>query len=59
LLWTDGRYFLQAEQELYPTWTMKKMLAGEKRWFEHIIEFYPKGTKIGVDPRLLTARKLD
>jgi hypothetical protein len=38
---------------------MKKMLAGEKRWFEHIIDFYPKGTKIGVDPRLLTARKLD
>jgi hypothetical protein len=37
---------------------MKKMLAKEKKWFEHIVEFYPKGTKIGVDPRLLSACKL-
>ena len=33
LLWTDGRYFLQAEKELYPGWQLKKMVAGEKQWF--------------------------
>ena len=34
---------------------MRKMLQGEKRWFEHIVEKYPKGSKIGVDGRLLAA----
>ena len=34
---------------------MKKMLAEEKKWFEYIIDNYPKGTKLGLDPRLLTA----
>jgi hypothetical protein len=48
---------LQAEKELYPTWTMKKLLVGEKKWFEHIVAFYPKESKIGIDPRLLSARK--
>ncbi len=55
LLWTDGRYFLQADKELQEGWKLKKMLATEKKWFEHIIEKYPKGTKIGIDGRLVTA----
>lgn len=36
LLWTDGRYFLQAEKELHEGWKMKKLIAGEKKWFEHL-----------------------
>ena len=28
LLWTDGRYFLQAEKELHEGWKMQKLLAG-------------------------------
>jgi hypothetical protein len=24
-MWTDGRYFIQIEKELYPGWQMKKM----------------------------------
>jgi Xaa-Pro aminopeptidase len=55
LVWTDGRYFLQAEKELLPGWSMKKMLAQEKKWFEHIAENYPKGTKISIDGRLISA----
>ena len=36
LLWTDGRYFLQAEKELTEGWSMRKMIESEKKWFEHI-----------------------
>jgi Xaa-Pro aminopeptidase len=54
LLWTDGRYFLQAEKELLPGWELRKLLQGEKMWFEHVIADYP-GASLGVDPRLLTA----
>lgn len=57
LVWTDGRYFLQAEKELYPGWQMRKLIAGEKTWFEHVVANYAKGSKLGVDPRLLTAGK--
>lgn len=32
LLWTDGRYFLQAQNELYPGWELKKM-GQDKAWF--------------------------
>ena len=41
LLWTDCRYFLQAEKELFEGWKMHKLLEGEKKWFEHIVENYP------------------
>jgi Xaa-Pro aminopeptidase len=37
LLWTDSRYFLQAEKELTEGWSMRKLLAEEKKWFEHVI----------------------
>lgn len=57
LLWTDSRYFLQAEKELADGWSMRKLLEEEKKWFEHIAENYPKGSVVGVDPRLLTAGK--
>ena len=26
LLWTDGRYFLQAEKQLHEGWSMRKLL---------------------------------
>jgi Xaa-Pro aminopeptidase len=55
LLWTDSRYFLQADKELTEGWAMRKLLEGEKTWFEHIVENYPKDAVVGVDPRLLTA----
>lgn len=55
LLWTDSRYFLQAEKELTEGWAMRKLLEGEKKWFEHVVENYPKDSVVGIDPRLLTA----
>lgn len=33
ILWTDSRYFLQAEKELQEGWQMKKLIEGEKKWF--------------------------
>ena len=32
-LWTDSRYFLQAEKELQEGWEMRKLVEGEKKWF--------------------------
>lgn len=55
LLWTDGRYFLQAEKELEEGWSMRKMLEGERKWFEHISDRYPPKTRIEIDARLIAA----
>lgn len=51
LLWTDGRYFLQAEQELTRSWTL--MRAGTptcpdiERW---LADNLPRGSRVGIDP---------
>ena len=54
-LWTDGRYFLQAEEQLDPNnWTLMKQ--GQKdvpsitEWLGNITKHY----RIGIDPKLLT-----
>jgi Xaa-Pro aminopeptidase len=56
LMWTDGRYFLQAEKELGEGWEMRKMGRGEQRWFEHIAKEYPKGTVVEIDGQLMSAQ---
>lgn len=54
-LWTDGRYFLQAEQQLDSNWTLMK--AGLKStptkedWLGKVL---PAGSKLGVDGRLIS-----
>lgn len=54
LLWTDGRYFLQAENELSSEWTL--MRQGERgvpsisKWLASL----GKGSRVGVDPFLHT-----
>lgn len=49
LLWTDGRYFLQAEQELSDQW--KLMRIGEDPAVDTwIADNLPKEASIGVDP---------
>jgi len=50
LLWTDGRYHLQAEAELTPDWKlMKDGLDGVPK-IDEWLSALPKGTRIGVDP---------
>ncbi|KZT61641.1 Creatinase/aminopeptidase [Calocera cornea HHB12733] len=55
-LFTDGRYFLQAEQQLDSNWQlMKQGLKGVPTWQKFLSEDLPKGTKIGIDPTLISA----
>ena len=56
-LWTDARYFLQAEQELKGSGItlFKEGVAGTPDWIGWIKGEIYKGGRIGADPRLLTA----
>jgi Xaa-Pro aminopeptidase len=47
-MWTDGRYYLQAQKQLEAGWTMMKMERGEKMWFEWVTETIKDG-KVGID----------
>jgi Xaa-Pro aminopeptidase len=62
LLWTDGRYFLQAEQQLGPDWTLQKAdTPGVLDLPTWLAKNMPAGARVGVDPLLHTidgARKL-
>lgn len=55
LLWTDGRYHLQAAEELDNNWTLMKTgipsTPNEKEW---LVKNLPSGSKVGVDPTLIT-----
>ena len=53
LMWTDGRYFIQIEKELYPGWQMKKM-GYEESITEYIAEYLPNVKTIGMDFSLFT-----
>lgn len=57
LLFTDGRYFLQAGQQLEPSvWTLMKQ--GEPNvptWQEYLSKNLPANSKIGMDASLISA----
>ncbi|KAI7867803.1 peptidase M24, structural domain-containing protein [Spinellus fusiger] len=54
-LFTDGRYFLQAETQLDSNWTlMKQGLPNIPTWREFLVNL-PEGSRIGVDPTLISA----
>lgn len=48
-MWTDGRYYLQIEKELYPGWQMKKMEEGQERLTDYIMKNLPVKSKISMD----------
>ncbi|KAI7835935.1 hypothetical protein COHA_010169 [Chlorella ohadii] len=51
LLWTDGRYFLQAEQQLGPDWTlMRDSTPGVPQLVDWLAESLPAGARVGIDP---------
>ncbi|CAL1270903.1 unnamed protein product [Larinioides sclopetarius] len=53
-LWTDGRYFIQAEQELDCNWIlMKRNEPGVPEPVDWIIQILGAGGNVGVDPKLL------
>uniref|UniRef100_A0A0P4VTN1 Xaa-Pro aminopeptidase 1 n=1 Tax=Scylla olivacea TaxID=85551 RepID=A0A0P4VTN1_SCYOL len=55
-LWTDGRYFLQADQELDCNWLLMKMKnPGVPKMTEWLQTTLRPGAKVGADPRLIGA----
>jgi Xaa-Pro aminopeptidase len=60
-LWTDSRYFLQAEQQLYDTgFSLRKLnVSSEPSWTEWLSEKMKKNTRIGVDGRTFSFQHLD
>ncbi|KAJ2881477.1 hypothetical protein H4R27_004057 [Coemansia aciculifera] len=55
-MFTDGRYFLQARQQMDDNWTlMKRGLPGVPTWQEYLTDRLPTGTRVGIDPTLLSS----
>ena len=55
LMWTDGRYYLQAERQLEAGWEMRKMEPGVQQYFEYLAAELKSGQVIGVDPSQISA----
>ncbi|KAF7648267.1 hypothetical protein LDENG_00159670, partial [Lucifuga dentata] len=55
-MWTDGRYFLQANQQMDNNWTLMKMglkeTPSQEDW---LISILPENSKVGVDPWIIAA----
>ncbi|XP_033883216.3 xaa-Pro aminopeptidase 1-like [Acipenser ruthenus] len=55
-IWTDGRYFLQAAQQIDKNWTLMKMglkeTPSQEDW---LLSVLPEGSKVGVDPWIIPA----
>ena len=54
LMWTDGRYYIQIEKELYPGWKMKKMSREDESLTQYVLKNLPKKSTIGMDFSLFT-----
>ncbi|KAF5351112.1 hypothetical protein D9756_008273 [Leucocoprinus leucothites] len=56
-LFTDGRYFLQAEKQLDSNWVlMKQGLPDVPTWQDFLHKKLPEGSKIGIDASLIAAQ---
>ncbi|KAG2104416.1 peptidase M24, structural domain-containing protein [Suillus discolor] len=59
-LFTDGRYFLQASQQLDSNWKlMKQGLPDVPTWQEFLFKHLEQGTRIGIDPTLISAAEAE
>ncbi|XP_071985549.1 xaa-Pro aminopeptidase 1 isoform X1 [Engystomops pustulosus] len=55
-MWTDGRYFLQAAQQMDSNWTLMKMgLKDTPTQEDWLISVLPEGSRVGVDPFIIQA----
>ncbi|EGC32771.1 hypothetical protein DICPUDRAFT_155235 [Dictyostelium purpureum] len=55
LLWTDGRYWLQAEKELESNWkVMKDRVAGEPTIQDYLSSTLKSESLVGIDSRLIS-----
>ncbi|BFZ56713.1 hypothetical protein PYCC9005_003761 [Savitreella phatthalungensis] len=54
LLWTDGRYFNQAAQQLDSNWTlMKQGFAGVPTWQEFVLGNVQRNGRVGIDATVI------
>lgn len=54
-LWTDGRYFLQADVQLSCDWLLMRMgQPGVPHLMEWLIDVLPQNSRIGADPKLVS-----
>ncbi|KAJ1987066.1 hypothetical protein GGI25_000190 [Coemansia spiralis] len=55
-MFTDGRYFLQAREQMDGNWElMKRGIPGVPTWQEFLERDLPAGARVGIDPTLLAA----
>ena len=54
--WTDGRYYIQAQKQLYPGWKLMKSENKQPSYGEWLKDNLGKGAKVGVDEIQVTAQ---
>ncbi|KAJ7325189.1 hypothetical protein JRQ81_018209 [Phrynocephalus forsythii] len=55
-MWTDGRYFLQAAQQMDSNWTLMKMgLKDTPTQEDWLVSVLPESSRVGVDPFIIPA----
>ncbi len=58
LVWTDGRYYIQAEKQLSSDWKMMKMEKGNSDVIRYIKENIIKYSTIGIDTNFISIGKI-
>ena len=56
LAWTDGRYFLQASEELDCNWELMKMGQPDVLTYTEFLSQLPSGHVVACDPKLMGAQ---
>ena len=59
MLWTDGRYFVQAEAQMDPEFTLCRLgIKGVPTVIQYLADHLPEGGKLGFDGRLISAKMM-
>ncbi|MCD8330032.1 MAG: aminopeptidase P family N-terminal domain-containing protein [Lachnospiraceae bacterium] len=59
MLWMDGRFFIQAEEQMDPAFTLCRMgVEGVPTVDEYLADILPAGGCLGFDGRLVTVRQM-
>lgn len=53
-MWTDSRYYLQIEKELFKCWSMKKLEINEETMTEYILKNLQIKSRIAIDFNLFS-----
>eukprot|EP00330_Aristerostoma_sp_ATCC50986_P000880 CAMPEP_0114581914 /NCGR_PEP_ID=MMETSP0125-20121206/5964_1 /TAXON_ID=485358 ORGANISM="Aristerostoma sp., Strain ATCC 50986" /NCGR_SAMPLE_ID=MMETSP0125 /ASSEMBLY_ACC=CAM_ASM_000245 /LENGTH=115 /DNA_ID=CAMNT_0001774481 /DNA_START=110 /DNA_END=457 /DNA_ORIENTATION=- len=59
LLWTDGRYYIQAPQELEKGWEMMKLEINLPKWDEWCAQNLKENAVIGYNPALIPGKRIE